>query len=146
MDCLFLLLSLWVILVAVWFNLTEDMKMEMEKDMKVETPAEEMKEEKVAGQFDDMKVIEGVDVDLIDRASAVMANESTEDEEAYKAELSSVISDLKTAKDMAKETNAKEAFKAYDEILKTLEEFSGALGSMEEDIAMRGGKKVAELS
>jgi hypothetical protein len=134
--------------VLVWLKLkNEDMKMEMMKDeMKVEAPAEEMKEEKVAGQFDEMKVIEGVDVDLIDRASAVMANEETEDEEAYKAELKSVIDDLKTAKDMAKETSAKEAFKAYDEVIKTLEEFAGALGSMEEDIALRGGKKVAELS
>ena len=118
----------------------------MEGEMK-EMMEEKMMEgeEKKAGQFDEMKSVEGVDGELIDRASALMSEEEPEDETAYKTELSSVIADLKTAKDAAKEMNSMEAVKAYDEIVKQLEEFSSTLGGLEEDMAMGRGKKMAMI-
>ena len=115
--------------------------------------AEEMKEEMTegvetekapAGMFDEVKAVEGVDADLIDRASALMSQEP-EDEAAYKTELKAVIDELKAAKETAKSVNTPEVADAYDGVVKQLEEFSNTLGSLEEDVAVYGGKKMSMM-
>ena len=120
--------------------MAEEMKNEI-----MEETATEKEPETSGGVFDDVKKIEGVDTDLVDRASALMSDEEPEDVVAYKTELKAVIDELKTAKEAAKNTNAIEVADAFDGIVKQLEEFSKTLGDLEEDVTAFGGKKMSML-
>lgn len=118
---------------------------DMEDSPEVEIEIEAGSEKDVtASPFEKIKEIEGADADLIDRANEVLAKD-VGDEAEYKAELKSVIADVKASKDSAKASNSEELAMAYGEMLMSLEEFATELSGMQQDVAMFKGRKMTAV-